>query len=276
MFVLALAICAAGVAAALLPPMPLGTSYWVILLVVSLLYPLILARTFRRNRADYEFRLLHWFPAAIFIVWFVFQYIGPTFNLFRILALGLFFLWSLPLVVLGLTFIMLFALHVLRRSHLRVSVLSVMLGVFIVGALGAEASGINERLQAAIFPKDARIVDTVRMALESVRASFFSRGGSSSGVLVAVGTSSSMVQDSSRSAIAISSSSQSSASSVSTQSSRSLMASSVPIFSSSVAPVIDRKPEQLPKSGPESVAVLGATVLAAYAGLLHARARKRA
>lgn len=295
MIVLGLAICLAGFAAALLPAVPLGTKYWAILLTISVLYPLVLARTFKTNRADYEFRILHWFPAGIFILWFILQLIGPRVEIIRILALGFFFLWSLPLVALGIAFIIIFAVHVLRRSRLRVTVLSLVLALFAAGALFAEGTGVNSRLQAALFPKEVPSFASIKTAFDNLRASLSLRSGSS-GVLVAIGGSSSSevpntipgspVKVPSSSSLSSSARTSRSSSSVTAQVSSFSSSSSFQMpssFSSSTSkpvtplpPIIGEKnPGQLANSGPESAAMIGATLLAGYFGLLHARARKR-
>lgn len=277
MFLLGLIICGAGIAAALLPPIPVGTKYWAILLTLSFFYPIALTRTFKYNRADYEFRMLHWFPACIFILWFALQLLGPRIEIIRILALGFFFLWSLPLVALGIAFICIFAVHVLRRSRLRVTTLVIFLSLFIVGALYAEGANLNPRLQAMVYPKNPPTFASVSAALTSIRATLGLKSGTS-GMLVAVmdSSSSSSMSSSRRSApIAMASSKSSGASSsvrVPTSFSSSVSRSTI----ASLPPVIgDKNPGHLTKSGPESVAVLGLTLLAGYFGLLHARARKR-
>ncbi len=278
MFVLGLAICAAGIAAALLPAIPVGTKYWAILLTLSFLYPIGLTRTFKHNRADYEFRLLHWFPAGIFLLWFALQLIGPRIEIIRILALGFFFLWSLPLVALGIAFICIFAVHVLRRSRLRVTTLVVFLSLFTVGALYAEGTNLNPRLQAVVFPKNPPTFAAISAAFSSLRASLGLKSGTS-GVLIAVtessSSSASIASSRSKSAIAMASSQSSGISSsfhmpssFSSSVSRSTIASLPPVIG-------DKNPGHLTKSGPEGVAVLGLTLLAGYFGLLHARAKKR-
>lgn len=293
MLVLGLAICLAGFAAALLPPIPVGTKYWAILLTVAVLYPLLLTRTFRTNRADYEFRALHWFPACIFVLWFMLQLIAPRIEIVRILNLGFFFLWSLPLVALGITFIIIFAIHVLRRSRLRVTMLSIVLALFAAGAVYGHMAHLNTKLQAAMYPKQAPSLASLQTAFKNLRASL-GMERSSSGELVAVHDSSSSVAGIMKSSHGkiLSSSSRSSKTSSRTSSSviamissssssrmSSSYSSSIVSTSSSVhslPPVIgDKNPGRLAQSGPEDVAVLGLTLLAGYFGLLHARARKR-
>lgn len=259
MLLLALVICISGALAALLPPIPEGMKYWAILLTLSFFYPFVLTRTFKSNRADYEFRMLHWFPALIFILWFVLQILSPHLTMLHILTLGFFFLWSLPLVALGIAFIIIFAVHVLRRSRSRITLLVILLSLFTVGALYAEGAGVNPRLQASVFPKNPPTLDALRITLADLRATLGLRSGTS-GLLAAVS---------------------SSQSSLNASSSNFSMPAVFTSSSSRTAPVLppmisDKKPVRLTQSGPvELAAVLGATVCAFYFGLLHARARKR-
>lgn len=264
MIFLGLVICVAGIAAALLPAIPEGTMYWALLLGLSILYPLILARTFKSNRADYEFRVLHWFPACIFMLWFVLQLLSPRFDIIRIFALGFFYLWSLPLVALGIAFMSIFALHVLRRSRLRVTTLVVFFSLFTIGALYAESANLNPRLQAMVFPDKPQLFASVRASLVRLRASL----GMQSDVSVlqiarSESSSSSRIASSfrSRNVVAVTSS-------LSSSMSRSAVASLPPV-------IADKNPGHLTKSGPEDIAVLGLTLLAGYAAVLHARAKKR-
>ncbi len=279
MLVLSLAICIAGLAAALLPTIPTGTKYWAILLTLSVLYPITLGRTFKTNRADKEFRVLHWFPAGIFILWFILQLIGPRFEIIRILTLGFFFLWSLPLVALGITFIIIFAFHVIRRSRFRVTILAILLAIFTAGALYAEAARLNPRLQASIFPKNSLSLQSVEFAFQNLWAWLGLQRGSS-GVLIAVtdGLSSSRTSIPSSLVTAMPSSSLALSSSAALSLSFEMPASFSSYSSRSVLPPVigNKNPGHLTQSGSESAGLLGATLLATYFGRLHARAKKRA
>lgn len=259
MVVLGLVICLAGFAAALLPPLPLGMKYWAIGLLLAVLYPLVLARTFKSNRADYEFRMLHWFPAGIFVVWFLLHLALPRIHFLRILALGFFFLWSLPLVALGIAFIIIFALHVLRRSRIRVTVLALILALFTTGAILAEGMHINPKLQASIYPKNFPTFASARRTISQLGASLWPTSGSSGLIAMNASSSSSLA-----------------ASATTRSSSRSVFSSLTSSTSQSAPQIIgEKKPVRLPQSGPESMALIAATLLAGYFGVVHARAAKR-
>ncbi len=219
---------------------------------IACLYPIVLMPTFRSNRADYEFRLFHWFPAGIFVLWMLFQVIDPYWEWFHILNLGFFSFWSLPVVALGLGLGAAFSIHVLRRRNVRVTLLTLLLVAFTVGAALAETThGVNQRLQAKIFTGNP--VTSLRPVMTRVRSLLVNlRYPQSSGsTIIAVGSSSSSV------------SSRSARSQISTSS----VASSV---------IAEHTPNGLPKSGPEALMVLFATLVALYTGTLHVRGKKRA
>ena len=262
MVVLGLLIGVAGFAASLLPPLPTGMAYWAVCMVLSVLYPLLLAGKFKSDRADYEFRLLHWFPACIFALWMVLQLLDGKFRIVHILNLGFLFLWSLPLVALGIAFLIIFALHVIRRSTVRIALLSIFLFLFTVGAVASEAGGWNRMLQRNIFAADLSVIATTTRAFNAAKtyvASLFS-SQSGTGMVAMTGSSSSA----SSSAVTMSSSSSSS-------SSRTIAV----VTSSRSSSVSSSKPTKLPASGPETVAVLAATLMALYAATVHRKTKER-
>lgn len=240
------------------------------LLTVSVLYPLLLTSTFRTNRADYEFRLLHWFPAGIFVLWILMQFIAPQFRLLYILNLGFYFLWSLPLVALGIAFIIIFVLHVIRRRTIRIAVLGIMLAFFLAGAVSAEGLRWNRRLQAMIFPEDSPIFVVLQDAYLSGKG-YLARIAS-----VPAGADASSSSSASSFPVAtMMSSSAISSSSVGMLSSSSSF--SIASSKASLPPVISSiKPDNLASSGPpEMIALFAVTMGAFYFGLLHRRAEKR-
>ena len=245
---LALMICLFGFAISLLPHVPQGLSYGMTLFAISVVYPIFLLRTFKANRADYEFRLLHWFPAGMCALWILLQYTAPLAHWIYVLQLGFFFLWSLPLVALGLSFIGLFAVHVIRRSKGRVLLMSIFCILFTVGALAAESKGWNRGLQAMLYPKDRK---ALLASLES-RAKSFSRliyQPQDSGAVIVMNTSS---VSSSKSKV-----------------SHTVFSSSVSKSEVILADV--PRPKKLPKSGPESAGVLAAFLLAGYCSVIQRR-----
>lgn len=259
LFVLALVICISGIVIALLPPLPLGLKYWGAGFAITVLYPLVLRHTFRANRADYEFRLMHWFPAGMFALWILLQLTDSYMKILHILNLGFFYLWSLPLVMLGLFFIGIFAVHVLRRQKQRILTMSIIAALFLATSVSAETLNINSELSRAVFPRAdeqkpmtfAKVYDTAweRVGFIVARQKRFWRIGSTSGTLGRPGT----VVSSSRSSKPIG-----------------MIASS-----SMKPPPPTPKPGSLTNSGPEGFALIGLALFALYTGTLHRRARER-
>lgn len=267
--VLGLFICVLGFFLALIPEGKAGLPYWSILLTVSVLYPVFFIQKFRVNRADYELRLLHWFPAGMVVLWLILQGIGPRFWIGHILALGFLFLWSLPLVALGLLFLILFSYHVVRRRNTRIWLLSIFLALFTLGSAAAEAQGWNERVKRFVFK--ATPLETFR----SIGTYFQDLQGSLAfGITATPSSAVSASYSSSHSSQTMVATAVSS-----TSSSFSSVSSSLMMRSSEYAlppPIATRKPNNLTSSGPEDIVLIGVTMLALYAGILHARARKRA
>ncbi len=251
---LALVMCVSGFIVSLLPPLPEGLTYCLIFFALAALYPIVLLPTFKRNRVDYEFRLLHWFPAGMFFLWLLLQISDPYWTWFHILNLGFFFLWSLPMVAFGLVCIILFSIHVIRRRTVRVPIVVLFLVLFTAGSLVAESKGWNERLQANFSAAQfatllSPVTSRMRPLLRLVTSSQVGSGTVSQTVTA----------------------------SASVASSDTIIMKNPP--SSSVrAPVIisDHMPKRLPKSGPEFSFVLFVTLLGLYIGTLHARNRERA
>jgi len=257
LFLLGLVMCLSGVFLALLPDYPTGLKYWGAGFAVAVLYPLVLRTTFRANRADYEFRLLHWFPAGMFILWIAMQLADPYLHVFHILNLGFFYLWSLPLVILGLFFIGVFAAHVLRRKKQRIWTM-VIVGLLFTGtAMALETLSMNADLSRAVFPREGKTVTVTELAeTAKERFGFFViRQKRALGLLPPLTMPGDrLAQQSSVSSLAV---------------------KPIQRSSSSASRQAMEKIDHLTKSGPEGFALLALTMLALYAGTLHRRASAR-
>ncbi|OGJ64972.1 hypothetical protein A3A67_00660 [Candidatus Peribacteria bacterium RIFCSPLOWO2_01_FULL_51_18] len=243
MLLMSIVICATGVAASVLPSSPKGLVPWAVLFGISLVYPLLFQPTLKANRADYEFRLMHWFPAGIFLLWILLEFFGPRFKSVHILQLGFLFLWSWPLVALGITFLIIFSVHVIRRSAFRVTFLSLLLTAFTVGAVFTEAKSWNPRIQAFLFQDAPRqLAGTFKQTgsiVDYLRGTKAGRPIAQTGSL-GVGFASSGTSVS---------------------------------FSSQNDKL--KKSRKLTKSGPESAGFMTVTLLGFFASIVHARAKKR-
>ncbi len=275
LILLGLVICAFGFFTSLLPAIPEGMGYWAILLTVAVLYPLIFSGTFRTNRADYEFRLLHWFPAGMLILWLILQLIAPHYRPAYILQLGFFFLWSLPLVALGISFIILFAVHVIRRSVVRIWVLSILLVLFCVGAVAAEAQRWNPRLQAAIFPKDTKVfIASVKSELTKLSRLVYQPNETGTGMIAGTAGSSSSARSGRPIAVTPSNGSIPSSLDPSTEAFLSSVRAATNSSSSMVSSMSSSRPSRLPQSGPEAAAILFVFTAAGYCSVMQRKMRK--
>jgi len=249
MISLALVMCIAGFLIGVLPDLPLAFPYWLLIALLTLAYPLALSRTLRANRADYEFRMLHWLPFIMSILWIAFQFLGPKARILKIFQMGFFFLWSLPLVAVGIAFLIIFSVHVIRRRRIRIIVLSLFLALFTIGAVTSEAMGFDYHIRRTIYPEYPKLMATVQDTVHNLRTAIATLTGTA-----AETSSSSRSSSSVRSVIAITTS------------------SAAMNTASSLSSV---RPTKLPASGPEAAGMLAATLLGLYMASVHMRAKKR-
>ncbi|MDP7247562.1 MAG: hypothetical protein QF741_02980 [Candidatus Peribacteraceae bacterium] len=137
-FVLGLVIAIFGVLAATLPPLPQGGLPWVVLLAIAVLYPLSLTHLFKKNRADYAFRWLHWFPVLILLLWLIIEIVAKVYEPARSVQAYYQWGWSFGLVAIGILGIMIFCLRVIRRRLPRTLLLLAVFVPFAVLAFAGE------------------------------------------------------------------------------------------------------------------------------------------
>lgn len=262
MLILGIVMVATGFVCALLPAFPAGILYWCIAFALTVLYPLLLASFFKSNRADYEFRLLHWVPAGMTVLWLLFELLSYRFEVAHTAQLGFFALWSLPLVALGIILSIVFSAHVIRRRNVRISFLTLLLVGFSGLAYVAQVNHWNAPLQAALFPQGGinSVAATGYKSLAGLFNTMRFPGGEHS-----VSSSSEAMSSAPSSMIAVNPSS--------SRSSSVAMASDA---ATTVAAAVNGKPRRLTKTGPEeTLGLLMVTLLAGYCMVLHARARSR-
>jgi hypothetical protein len=137
-FLLGLVIVLTGIVLPTLPLLPQGILPWMIVLLLTLAYPLSLYGLLKRNRADYTFRLLHFLPALMAGIWLILALLGLRFSPARFLLRVYLFAWTLPAVIVSFLLIAAFCLEVIRRRVPRLILLSVLLVPFLVlGIVGS-------------------------------------------------------------------------------------------------------------------------------------------
>lgn len=149
--VLAVATIVTGIAVATLPPLPQGLMPSLLILVAALLYGIGLHPLLKRDRSDYEFRLLHLAPAAIVAVWMAIQIAALRFPgmlaAHRLWTWG----WALPGVLLTFLLLAAFVLQVIRRRVPRLAILGGLFALFLALAAAGEGAGGRSALQAALW-----------------------------------------------------------------------------------------------------------------------------
>lgn len=143
--VLGAVIALTGLLTATLPDLPHGALPWMILFVLSVVYPLSLYSMFQKRRADNYFRNLHWFPAGILLVWLLLQGVMLGSNLGPE-EIGLYtWGWTILGVIVGFVAIVLFCLKVIRRRVPRLAFLAVIFVPFAALAFVSEQGGHYEQ-----------------------------------------------------------------------------------------------------------------------------------
>ena len=152
---LALMVVLAGIVTASLPDLPGGFVPWALTFAVSCGYPLVLYPMLKSNRADYEFRLLHWVPATIVLLWLAVQVLA--FSVLNMPALAGWYtkFWTVGPVRLGIIGLIAFSLSVIRRWLRRVLALGVVAALFVAGAVATELGWkFDQQLTAALWDHD--------------------------------------------------------------------------------------------------------------------------
>lgn len=147
---LGIAIVFASFAAAFLPDVHVSLFPWIVALIVSVLYPVLLYPLMKSRRADNAFRLLHLFPTLILLLRLGCDLLTPVLPMMERAQAAYRWGWSLPVAMLGFGLIVLFCLRVLRQRRLRITVLLILLLPFAALAIASEQSGWNARIAAVL------------------------------------------------------------------------------------------------------------------------------
>lgn len=267
----------AGVAIDTLPLLPEGALPWAIAFAVSIFYALALYPMLRRNRAEYSFRLLHFLPAVMLVLWLVIQLLALREP--RALIAHHWYTWGFGIlaVTAGMLLLIAFCLNVIRRRVPRVATLLVLLLPFTAFAFVSERSlHMDERLSHIVWQGDWWNVVGSGAFLALVPPEESVNGQNldpSNNPQEESWRSRLRALEERRRQIAAERSAQSSLSRSVESSSRSSMTSSR-ASSKHVVATNGKTPPKLPSSGfdPSVFIVFG---LAGYTAILHERARKR-
>lgn len=150
-FLLGVLILVTGIAIATLPDLPAGAVPFSILFVLAILYPLSLHFLYRRRRADHAFRLLHWFPAVMLLLWLSIELISLQQPRFLLVRDWYVWGWTLSAVTIAFVLLIAYCLQVIRRRLTRILLLLVAFIPFVGGALASERTTHWERQLATVL-----------------------------------------------------------------------------------------------------------------------------
>ncbi len=154
-------IALVGLLIASLPPLPRGIVPWAILLTATVIYPLVLYPLFRRDRADRPFRLLHWFPALMVVLWAVLQSLGSLVPATKVIGTWFTWSWTLAAVVVAFGLITWFCLLVIRRRIPRLVGMALLLVPFTALAVASQQKfHWEDQIAAVLWQDDSAIVSS--------------------------------------------------------------------------------------------------------------------
>jgi hypothetical protein len=129
-FLLGLLTVVAGIVCVFLPPVSVALWPWAVAFALSLVYPFALYPYLKERRADNPFRLLHFAPAAVLLLWLIVDLAAGVST--RLAPLQQWLTWKgglLPVTAV-LILLALFCLSVLRQRWSRL----IMLGLLLIAA----------------------------------------------------------------------------------------------------------------------------------------------
>lgn len=131
-FLLGLLTVLAGIVCVFLPPVSVALWPWVIVFFMSLVYPFALYPYLKERRADNPFRVLHFAPAAVFLLWlFADLAAGFSSHLATIQQLLTWHGGILP-VAAALLLLALFCLSVIRQRVIRLLLIGGLLAAVVL------------------------------------------------------------------------------------------------------------------------------------------------
>lgn len=153
-FLLGTAMVFTGIVIPSLTILEAGIAPWAIVFVIAVAYPLALSRLFRRNRADYSFRMLHWGPAALLLFLLLLQGMVYLLPLMQPVLEWYSWGWTLPGVATGFFLLTYFCLRVIRRWTKRLFLLALVFVPFMVGAVASERYDWNREIASVLWESE--------------------------------------------------------------------------------------------------------------------------
>ncbi len=139
-FLLASSIALFGIALSVIPSPSVSLLPFALLFFLGMIYPLSLRAYLRFHRADYELRVLHYYPVAMVLFVALLARLSSVHPLFTVLLRGASLLSFLPLILFAFVLLAFFAVHVLRRFVLRLFGLMVLFSFYLTIILSPSSS----------------------------------------------------------------------------------------------------------------------------------------
>lgn len=124
--ILAAVMLLTGLILASLPALPMGIIPWCIVCVATCIYPLVLYPLFKTDRADYEFRTLHWVPTGLTVLWLLLQLLTKIWPSASVLSSAFTWAWALPITSVAVLALIVFCLKVLRQWSKRIALMGLL------------------------------------------------------------------------------------------------------------------------------------------------------
>lgn len=156
---LGFAIAVSGIVCAFLPPLSLSVWPWAIAFAISIAYPLLLYPLFRSRRADVPFRLIHFAPAIILLLWLVSELLASAFPSLQFLQTGFTFGSSILAVFFFVILLIAFCVQVIRQRTRRIGLLLLLMIPFTVAAFWSEQGDWDRLITARLW--DSALADLV-------------------------------------------------------------------------------------------------------------------
>lgn len=161
--VLGVLLLVTGAILDVLPSLPEGTVLWGVAWALSVAYPLLLYPVLKERRADNSFRMLHFFPMGMLLLWLILE-IASFYRPEVAFVNGLYtWGWSVLVVTIGFIALFGFSWHVLRQRNLRVAILTVLFVPFALLAVGGEVTPVRS-LVADSLSRVALVADVLKLS----------------------------------------------------------------------------------------------------------------
>lgn len=157
-FLLGLLTVLAGVVCVFLPPVSVSLWPWAISFTLSLIYPFALYPYLKERRADNPFRLLHFAPAAILLLWLIADLAAGASGGLAPLQQWITWRGGIIPVAAVLVLLALFCLSVIRQRRSRIALLGLLLLLLVAFGVLNDRYNWDTRLAAYLWTHSGSLI----------------------------------------------------------------------------------------------------------------------